>query len=1037
LYRIELSNPPRFAFDDERGLPDEQVALYEESGWTLTPVDGYLTEGDYTATYVANEQTIPYPVHITPAKRTLTDGMVADFTKSYTYSGISYSPVPTVSLNGLTFSPGTDFIYSWENNTNAGTAYVVITPTADGKLTGAAVEIPFTIEQAELTVYFPNNASAITYGQPLSASTLSGGSTERGTFAWANGEKILSAGENNETVIFTPSADTQRNYKDYAASATLSVTVIPAPSNPADPSLSAATIGDRVGDVTITPSSAGTWAWVDASAQITASTYNALAIFTPTDTNYSTAEELLTINAAPRPLTEASITLSPEEFPYNGQRQWPDVTVSYNGLTFMGGSDYTLTYSDDCTNAGTKTVTVTAVQGGRLTGEAQQQFKITPAAARTVSCETAIIYSATDPVTVDLTSLLQPFLLAGDTPTVTVPETELLNITTDGLKLSILPNNLSGPHGSVPIELSVEGLTNYVSVTVNLTVDITDKTPVRIDILDLTDKYYDGQPLVTPAVNAPYEGYDGGFVYQWLMQNDEDEYVPIPEAPKNAGAYRLRVSVDDNAYYAGSQVADVTIRPRPLTVTVYSEMIYAGEELPEFTFDCFGFVEGEDFLSEPTLICDADTLNAGEYEISVSAEVSGNYELQIFPGTLTVRKLATTSLEIFPSRDSLLGGGIVTLTVTGIPEGGTLTVTGPESVYLSGSEGVWTARLPNANGSYTFTAHYSGTVSQEAATAECTVRVSMLAPGAFNPPKPTELVTPPAPEPPAPDPMHTLTVRTQWGTVSVPSGGSAVIETELGTLTVFGTLDGRRLSLSFDLAGTPIAAVPGGVTVTVPHAEPSAGIVAAYLNDVTVTETAVDTENGTVTFPLIGAAELMLENRAIDFTDVEEDDWYADAVEFVSARGLMTGMTPAAFEPGTPLSRAMMATGLWRMAGEAIPADSTAIPDLTPELWYRTPALWAMERGIVTGFEDGTFRGDTAITREQAIVMLWRYAGESTADTAALIGFADAAAISGYARTAMAWAVERGILEGEGGMLTPQAALTRSQLAAILMRFLR
>lgn len=156
------------------------------------------------------------------------------------------------------------------------------------------------------------------------------------------------------------------------------------------------------------------------------------------------------------------------------------------------------------------------------------------------------------------------------------------------------------------------------------------------------------------------------------------------------------------------------------------------------------------------------------------------------------------------------------------------------------------------------------------------------------------------------------------------------------------------------------------------------------------------------------------------FGDVPTGSWYADAVQYVSGRGLMTGTAAGVFSPSLPINRAMMWTILARLDG----ADTTGG---TP--WYEKGRTWAMGKGV----SDGNGPLENA-TREQMVTMLWRCAG-SPASTGALDQFSDSAAVSTWAADAIRWAVANGIMNGSNGQLNPQAALSRSEAAALLMRF--
>ena len=158
----------------------------------------------------------------------------------------------------------------------------------------------------------------------------------------------------------------------------------------------------------------------------------------------------------------------------------------------------------------------------------------------------------------------------------------------------------------------------------------------------------------------------------------------------------------------------------------------------------------------------------------------------------------------------------------------------------------------------------------------------------------------------------------------------------------------------------------------------------------------------------------------LPFTDVAEGDWFYDYVEYVYENGLMDGTSDTTFEPNANMTRAMVWAILARIDGETV----------TGANWVETAREWAMANGV----SDGT-DADGYVTREQLATMLWRYAGEPASDYS-LSAFTDADSVSDYAATAMAWAVEHGIITGvTDTTLVPQGTATRAQCAAMLMRF--
>ena len=176
------------------------------------------------------------------------------------------------------------------------------------------------------------------------------------------------------------------------------------------------------------------------------------------------------------------------------------------------------------------------------------------------------------------------------------------------------------------------------------------------------------------------------------------------------------------------------------------------------------------------------------------------------------------------------------------------------------------------------------------------------------------------------------------------------------------------------------------------------------------------------------------------FTDVAADAWYYTAVGEAVGQGLMNGTDPYAFSPDTAMSRSMMAAVLYGMAGRPAAAGGSAFSDVPEGAWYADAVQWASGAGIVTGMGDGTFAPDAAVTREQMAVFLYRYAQaleqDVTVDGDPLAGFADADTVSAYAVDALRWAAGTGLINGTDSVtLSPRGGATRAQTAAILIRF--
>ncbi len=182
------------------------------------------------------------------------------------------------------------------------------------------------------------------------------------------------------------------------------------------------------------------------------------------------------------------------------------------------------------------------------------------------------------------------------------------------------------------------------------------------------------------------------------------------------------------------------------------------------------------------------------------------------------------------------------------------------------------------------------------------------------------------------------------------------------------------------------------------------------------------------------------ETETISFKDVKENDWFYEAVSYAVENGLMSGMSEDIFAPNTPLTREMLAVVLYNVEGQPEGTEANTFTDVKGDMWYTDAILWANENGIVAGYDNSAYGVGDLITREQFATILYRYAQFKGYDTThggmAVREFSDYENISDYARPAMAWAVNAGIMGGmDDGTLMPQGKATRAEAATMLMNF--
>ena len=175
------------------------------------------------------------------------------------------------------------------------------------------------------------------------------------------------------------------------------------------------------------------------------------------------------------------------------------------------------------------------------------------------------------------------------------------------------------------------------------------------------------------------------------------------------------------------------------------------------------------------------------------------------------------------------------------------------------------------------------------------------------------------------------------------------------------------------------------------------------------------------------------------FSDVEEGRWSAASIKYAVDNGYMKGVGGDRFDPEGSLTRAMVATVLWRREGEPAPTAPSGFSDVPADEWYTDAVAWAKETGVVKGITATTFEPDGLITREQLATMLFRFSSSapvSVPERADLTPFSDDEKVSEWANEPLEWAVEAGLIKGtDGNRLAPEGNATREQFAAIIERY--
>ena len=290
-----------------------------------------------------------------------------------------------------------------------------------------------------------------------------------------------------------------------------------------------------------------------------------------------------------------------------------------------------------------------------------------------------------------------------------------------------------------------------------------------------------------------------------------------------------------------------------------------------------------------------------------------------------------------------------------------------------------------------------------------------------------------------PDGSTTTTVTTDDGsssTTTVGTDGKVEADVTLTEEAINNANGGAvvlpmpELSVTTDKSEAPTVTVnlpsKDATKVEVPVKDVTPGTVAILVHPDGTEEVIKDTVTsaGGITVALSDGATIKVVDNSKSFNDVSANHWGASAIDFATSRELFAGTGANEFSPEGKMTRAMIWSVLARYEGADFPGG-------TGSEWYAGPQQWAIDNGI----SDGTM-ANSSMTREQLAAMLYRYVG-SPAVSGTVGDFADASSVSSWASDAMVWAVQQGLIAGmDEDTLNPQGTATRTQVAAILQRFI-
>ena len=680
---------------------------------------------------------------------------------------------------------------------------------------------------------------------------------------------------------------------------------------------------------------------------------------------------------APKELADPTIEIASGSV-YDGNAKTPNATVK-DGENTIAPSEYTVSY-DNNVSAGenTATVTITDNANGNYTVSGSAKFSIAKADS---AC------TAPTPITaLTYTGEAQPLISAG----FATDGTMMYSLRKDGDYSETIPTGENA--GEYTVWYKVAGDGNH-----------SDTTPASVSVTIAKAK------VEIPAADPTQFTYSGGDRTYTLAASGL--YTVGGNVRKSAGTYTVTVTLEDTANYVWSnntdaaKTFDFVIAKAPVTVTVKDKSVYVGSTAPDLSkpeldkdYTVSGLIGEDKLTTAPMLKYTAapDMNKTGETKIfAEGAEAGENYEITYVDGKLTVT-----------SRPSSGGGG------SSSSGGGG----GSSSSDKLSASTCKTETTTNPDGSVTKTETKSdGTVTETTTNKDGSTTKTETKPDGSSK---TEVKD----------------ASGSTGTVKTDKNGQTTAETTLGSKAVEDAkkngeavkapveVEASRDSNTAPTVKVELPKNAGETAVEIPVSNAKPGTVAVLVHpDGTeeIVKNSLPTEDG-IRLTMDGSATVKIMDNSKDFIDTRAH-WAKDAIDFVSARGLVNGMNDSIYAPNNSTTRAQ----LWTILARQNDADLTG-----GSIWYEKAQNWAKNKGVSDGANP-----NAAINRAQMVTMLWRAMGQPAAASGA--SFADVPADSYYAQ-AVAWAIENGITAGVGnGKFDPDAACTRGQIATFLYRYMK
>ena len=756
----------------------------------------------------------------------------------------------------------------------------------------------------------------------------------------------------------------------------------------------------------------------------------------------------ITVKVTPISLEGAEVTV--KDLTYNGERQFPTVTVTLDGKTLRKDNDYNMEVTKQI-NAGSYQLTIKG--DGNYTGTKTVEWKILP---KTVENPTIEVSSVT-------------YNGQAQTPSVTVKDGATI-IPDTQYTVSYQDNTNAGTATVIVVSTSNS---NYKFGPTEQAFTITKAdaptvTPGKLTVVNNHEGTYtyDLKQLLPTAPNGTYGNIDwnGGYQHSFSSQFSYVKNYTID----NDGILTI-ISHDNNLTTTG-KVGTITITvitdnyeniSLPIDVFAENKILPELDGSVSLSKTAITFGESLDNITISGTMKDGDTTVEGTFSWAASKELypagthevewiftptnSGKYAVATGKVTITVNKATPTGKPEYTAittSGKKLSDASLTQTETSFSVPGTVAWKLPADTEVTANTAYEWVFTPNDTDNYN---SLTGTITLWHKSS------SGSSSGAVTPGTKTDTVK-------NPDGSTTKTEtkadgsKTETTTASSGGGstGTTVTKTDAkGNTTTEAsaklsdrdvkeaqekgkavTVPVKEIEAAKDAnAATKIKIdVPNNAnktTVEIPVENVTSGTVAVIVHEDGTEELVKDskpTEHG-VQLELSGSTTVKIIDNSKTFDDTK-DHWSRDEVNFVAARELFNGVGGNQFGVSQPMTRGMVNTVLARLAGvDTTPSQGQA--------WYEVGTDWAKKNGI----SDGT-NPTAPVTREQLATLLYRYAGSPS--VSGTLHAADAASVSDYAEDALLWANQNGIVNGVGSnTIAPKDNAQRAQVAAMLARYLQ